>query len=263
MVAITQPHNTKSQENVRFASAPTLQVQDVSIRYGDNLALSGVCFSIAPAERVAVIGPNGAGKSTLFKGMVGLLPIYSGRVLLDGRTQRRHSYISYVPQHEMVDWRFPVNVWDVVMMGRLRHIGYLLPARRQDKAIVADALQKVGMSDFRYRQIGQLSGGQRRRVFIARALAQEAHLLLMDEPFAGVDASTEAEIFDVLNTLRELGVSVMIATHDLDQAATRYDKVLMLNKRQIAFGTPSEVYTVVNMQHTFGGYRHVFNTPIG
>ncbi|PJF44458.1 MAG: hypothetical protein CUN55_03935 [Phototrophicales bacterium] len=241
------------------SSVPTLLAEDVSIRYGENIALRDVNFMIWPAERVAVIGPNGAGKSTLFKGIVGILPLYTGRILLEGRNQRRHSYISYVPQHEMVDWRFPVNVWDVVMMGRSRHIGYMLPARRRDKDIVTDALHKVGMWELRHRQIGQLSGGQRRRVFIARALAQEARLLLMDEPFAGVDASTESEIFEVLEALREHQVTVVIATHDLDQAATRYDKVLMLNKRQIAFGAPKEVYTVSNMQQTFGGYRHVFN----
>ncbi len=261
MVAITQLNSTTS-EKMQLVTPLTLQVQDVSMRYGETLALKAVNFSISPTERVAVIGPNGAGKSTLFKGIVGLLPIYSGRILLDGRAQRRHSYVSYVPQQEMVDWRFPVNVWDVVMMGRLRHIGYMLPARRHDKSAVSDALKKVGMWDLRYRQIGQLSGGQRRRAFIARALAQEARLLIMDEPFAGVDAATEAEIFEVLESLRDFQVSVMIATHDLDQAATHYDKVLMLNKKQVAFGTPSEAYTVSNMQQTFGGYRHVF-TPTG
>lgn len=259
MVAIKQP-SVSNQKNLSLVTKSIIDVQDVSVRYGDVIAVESCNFTVDRNERVAVIGPNGAGKSSLFKAIVGLLPTYGGVIKINGETRRHHSNISYVPQHEMVDWRFPVNVWDVVMMGRSRHIGYVLPARRRDKSMVSEGLRQVGMYDLRYRQIGQLSGGQRRRVFIARALAQEANLLIMDEPFAGVDATTEQEIFEVLDTLRSLNVAVMIATHNLDQAATQYDKVLVINKRQIAFGTPEEVYTVANMQQAFGGYRHVFNS---
>lgn len=235
---------------------PAIAVQKLCVRYDKLVAVEDINFTIFPGERLSIIGPNGAGKSSLLKALVGLTPHSSGSFVVNGDGPR-HSLLSYVPQHEMVDWRFPVNVYDVVMMSRTRHIGYVLRPRRRDRVAVETALQKVDMWDLRRRQIGALSGGQKRRVFIARALAQEASVLIMDEPFAGVDSRTEQEIFDVLETLREEKVAVMISTHNLDQAATHYDKVLMLNRRQIAFGTPDKVYTVANMQKTFGGYRHV------
>lgn len=235
---------------------PAICVSDLSVRYGESVAVEGINFALNSNERMAVIGPNGAGKSSMFKAIVGLQPRHTGVVdLADGHVS--HSKISYVPQHEDVDWRFPVTVYDVAMMGRARHIGYMLRPRRRDHAAVIDALHKVNMWDFRHRQIGQLSGGQRRRVFIARALAQSACVLIMDEPFAGVDKSTEDEIFEVLDTLRHEHVAVIIATHNLDRAATHYDRVLLVNHHQIAFGCAEDVYTVENMQHAFGGYRHV------
>lgn len=230
-----------------------LEVVDLHVRYGDQTACSKINFAICPAERVAVIGPNGAGKSSLFKAMVGLLPISSGSIVVQGGA-RRHGAISYVPQYEAVDWNFPVTVWDVVMMARTRHMGRRLMPRSLDREAVRVALEQVEMWHLRQRQIGELSGGQRRRVFIGRALAQEAKILLMDEPFAGVDATTEADIFNVLDQLREYQVAVMIATHNLGQAATHYDKVLMINRHQVTFGLPSEVYTIQHLSETFGGY---------
>ncbi len=253
MVAIKQ--TSRPMGNVQVVQ-PVIATTNLSLRYGDNLALANVQFRIFRGERIAVIGPNGAGKSSLFKVLVGLASPHSGNVYVHGEGNR-HSLISYVPQHEAVDWRFPVNVWDVVMMSRARHIGYVLRPRRRDRDAVETALKKVDMWDFRRRQIGQLSGGQRRRVFIARALAQEARVLIMDEPFAGVDSMTEQELFSVLDRLRSEDVAVIIATHNLDQAATHYDRVLLLNQQQIAFGKPDEVYTLENMQRTFGGYRHL------
>lgn len=236
---------------------PIIQVTDLSLHYGNVVAFSGVNFAMHVGERMAVIGPNGAGKSSLFKVLVGLATPHSGSVQLYGTASHQHSLMSYVPQYEAVDWRFPVNVWDVVMMSRIRHIGYVLRPRKRDRLAVEAALKKVDMWDFRKRQIGQLSGGQRRRVFIARALAQQARVLVMDEPFAGVDASAEQEIFSVLERLRDEQVAVIVSTHDLDQAATQYDKVLLLNRYQIAFGESDDVYTVANMQRAFGGYRYV------
>lgn len=234
-----------------------LEVIDLHVRYADTIACAKIHFTVCPGERVAVIGPNGAGKSSLFKAMVGLLPIASGSIVIQGGT-RQQGVISYVPQHEGVDWGFPVTVWDVVMMARTRYIGRRLLPRPIDREAVRQALVQVEMWHLRKRQIGELSGGQRRRVFIARALAQEAKILLMDEPFAGVDATTEADIFEVLDQLRGYAVAVMIATHNLGQAATHYDKVLMINRHQVTFGIPQEVYTIQNLSETFGGYLTLF-----
>jgi ABC-type Mn2+/Zn2+ transport system ATPase subunit len=231
-----------------------LQVENLIVRYPQQTGCEGVNFCAAPGERIAVIGPNGAGKSTLFKAIVGLHPIYEGRVSLDTTTPDKFKFarISYVPQSEAVDWNFPASVWDAVMMVRTRHIGYILPPRPRDRQAVKKALTQVELWPLRNRQIGQLSGGQRRRVFIARALAQEARVVLMDEPFAGVDASVETEVFAILDILREQNITVLIATHNLSQARQRYDKVLMLNRHQIAYGPADEVFTPDNLAQTFG-----------
>lgn len=242
--------------------APAIEVHNLSVRYGQVPGCEGVTFSALPGERVAVIGPNGAGKSTMFKAVVGLLPMHTGDVSVNGEScAPSHDLVSYVPQHESVDWHFPANVWDVVMMARTRHMGYVRTARKTDRQAVRDALEKVEMWQLRHRQIGQLSGGQRRRVFIARALAQKASVLLMDEPFAGVDASAEAEIMAVLDTLRDLNVTLIVSTHNLGQAARHYDKILMLNRRQIAFGPTAEVFNAANLSETFGGYLTVWQDP--
>ncbi|MCQ3929536.1 MAG: metal ABC transporter ATP-binding protein [Chloroflexi bacterium] len=238
---------------------PAIEVVNLTVRYGQVPGCEAIHFSALPGERIAVIGPNGAGKSTLFKAMVGLLPMYSGSISVGGEScAASHFRVSYVPQHESVDWKFPANVWDVVMMSRTRHIGYFRTPRKVDHQAVRDALEKVEMWHLRHRQIGQLSGGQRRRVFIARALAQKAAVLLMDEPFAGVDASAEAEIMDVLDTLRELEVTIIVSTHNLGQAAYHYDKVLMMNRQQIAFGPTAEVFNAKNLSRTFGGFLTVW-----
>ncbi|RPJ00343.1 MAG: metal ABC transporter ATP-binding protein, partial [Chloroflexi bacterium] len=197
--------------------------------------------------------PNGAGKSTLFKALVGLLPHQGALSLAGASCQDSHTRIAYVPQHQAIDWNFPATVWDVVMMGRARQIGYVLPPRKRDRDAVHDALRRVGMWELRKRQIGELSGGQRRRVFVARALAQQASVLLLDEPFSGVDAAAETDIFQVLDVLRTEGVAVLLATHNLVQAATHYDKLMMLHRgRMVAYGTPEEVYTPDNLGATFG-----------
>lgn len=237
------------------AKIPVLRVENLEVRYSQQVGCSRVNFSIAPGERVAVIGPNGAGKSSLFKAIVNLVAVYKGQVLVGGQSHLRGSSgVGYVPQHEAVDWKFPVNVWDVVMMARTRHVGYIRRPRRLDRDMVKKALQQVDLWGLHHRQIGQLSGGQRRRVFIARALAQEAQVILMDEPFAGVDATTEAEIFAVLDELRAQNITVVVATHNLAQASTHYDKVLMINQEQIAFGCAADVFTAENLSRTFGGH---------
>jgi len=228
-------------------------VQHLSGGYGGGRAVDDISFEVCVGERVGIIGPNGAGKSTLLKAIVGLLP-HHGSISIQGAPCRQsHTMVGYVPQYEAIDWNFPVTVWDVVMMGRARQIGYLLPPRKRDRQAVRGALQRVGMWSLRNRQIGELSGGQRRRVFVARALAQEASVLLLDEPFSGIDAQAEADIFQVLDVLREDQIAVLLATHNLAQAATHYDKLLMLNQgRMIAYGPPAEIYTPENLAATFG-----------
>jgi len=234
-------------------TARVMIADNLSAGYNGDRSLHAVSFEIFQGERVGVVGPNGAGKSTLFKAIVGLLP-HQGEISIQGASCKdSHAMVGYVPQHEAIDWKFPATVWDVVMMGRARQIGYVLPPRKRDRTAVRDALKRVGMWDYRKRQIGDLSGGQRRRVFIARALAQQASVLMLDEPFSGVDAAAETDIFQVLDVLRDEGVAVLLATHNLVQAATHYDKLMLLNSgHMIAFGSPADVYTPHNLAETFG-----------
>lgn len=233
--------------------AAVLTIENLAAGYNGQHTVEDVTFTVHRGERIGIIGPNGAGKSTLFKALVGLLP-HQGAISLQGAScEQSHTMIGYVPQYESIDWQFPATVWDVVMMGRARQIGYFLPPRKRDREAVQQALQRVGMWPLRKRQIGELSGGQRRRVFVARALAQQASVLLMDEPFSGVDAQAEGDIFRVLDVLRDEGIAVLLATHNLVQAATHYDKLLMLNQgRVIAYGEPAEVYNPDTLARTFG-----------
>jgi ABC-type Mn2+/Zn2+ transport system ATPase subunit len=235
------------------SSGSVMIVQNLSAGYNGDRGVNNITFEICQGERVGVVGPNGAGKSTLFKALVGLLP-HQGAISIQGAPcKQSHAMVGYVPQHDALDLSFPVTVWDVVMMGRARQIGYILLPRKRDREAVHNALDRVGMWEYRKRQIGELSGGQRRRVFIARALAQEASVLLLDEPFSGVDAAAETDIFQVLDILRAEGVAVLLATHNLVQAATHYDKLLLLNAgQQIAFGPPAQIYTPTTLAATFG-----------
>ena len=236
-----------------FEPGLVLAVRDLTAGYNGKPTITNVTFNVFEGERIAIVGPNGAGKSTLFKAIVGLLP-HHGAISIQGAScYDSHTMVGYVPQHEAVDWKFPATVWDVVMMGRARQIGYVRLPRQRDREAVQQALIRVGMWDYRRRQLHELSGGQRRRVFVARALAQQASVLMMDEPFSGVDASAEDEIFSVLDLLREEGIAVLLATHNLTQAATHYEKVLLMNQGQVlAFGPPADVYTPENLGTTFG-----------
>jgi ABC-type Mn2+/Zn2+ transport system ATPase subunit len=235
------------------SSGPVMTVHELSAGYNGHRAIEGITFDVNRGERVGIVGPNGAGKSTMFKALVGLLPHQGAISILGAPCKDSHTMIAYVPQHQMIDWGFPATVWDVVMMGRARQIGYILPPRKRDREAVSDALRRVGMWDLRKRQIGELSGGQRRRVFVARALAQQAGVILLDEPFSGVDAAAETDIFDVLDVLRDEGIAVLLATHNLVQAATHYDKLLMLRDGHMrAYGAPNEVYNPQTLADTFG-----------
>ncbi|MBN1285692.1 MAG: metal ABC transporter ATP-binding protein [Anaerolineae bacterium] len=248
------------QDSPDGASCPALTVHELSAGYrGARRAIQDVSFAVMPGERIGLFGPNGAGKSTLFKAVVGLIPHDTGHISMHGQDCRTsHDRVGYVPQAEEIDWSFPVTVRDVVMMGRARHIGWFRWPRRRDWETVDALLDRVGMLAFRSRQIGQLSGGQRRRVFVARALAQETDVLLLDEPFSGVDAAAEEEIFDTLDRLRDEGVSVVLATHDLGTATRRFDKLLLLNRALVAFGPPQSVFTPEALRKTYGGQIGVF-----
>jgi ABC-type Mn2+/Zn2+ transport system ATPase subunit len=234
-------------------SVPALLCDNVSIAYDGALALEGVSVSIARGERVGVLGPNGAGKSTLFKAVAGLLPVRGGRLLVRGkRVGEPGAAVTYVPQREEVDWDFPVTVADVVMMGRYGRLGLLRWPGRADHVAVAAALEEVGLAEYAGTRISNLSGGQQQRVFLARALAQEDDILLLDEPFTGVDAATEAALFALLERLNPRGVTVITATHDLNKAASYFERLIFLNHRLVACGTPAEVFTPGVLGATFG-----------
>ena len=230
-----------------------LEVITLSIGYGDKVVLRDVSFQIPHGARVAVVGPNGAGKSTLFKGLVGLLPLKSGRILIHGLDLGLHQdCVAYVPQREEVDWKFPVTVSDVVMMGRFGKLGWLRRPSKADQDVVRESLNQLGIADLEKKSIGELSGGQQQRVFLARAVAQEPHILLMDEPFTGVDITTQETTLNLLDILRERSVTAIISTHDLNLAANRFDFIILLNKRLIAFGPPGEVMRQENLARAFG-----------
>ncbi len=232
---------------------PILDVRHLSVRYGDHLALEDVTFHLHKGERVAVVGPNGAGKSTLFKVIVGVIRPTAGEVRIYGSQPSGHVCIGYVPQRSQVEWRFPVTVEDVVMMGRIAQIGFFRQPRKEDWKRVHQALETVGLLDLARRPIEALSGGQQQRMFIARALAQEAELLLMDEPLNGLDLPSQESILSLLEVLRAQQVTVMIATHDLDQAARFFDRIMLLNRRLIGFGEAKEVLRPERLKRAYGG----------
>ncbi len=232
---------------------PILDVHNVHVRYNGRAALEKVTFHLHVGERVAVVGPNGAGKSTLFKVVAGVLQPNSGEVTISGSQPSVHSCIAYIPQRSQVDWNFPVSVADVVMMGRSAKLGPLNWPKKQDWDFVQHALKTVEIVNLSRRQISQLSGGQQQRMFIARALAQEAELMLMDEPLSGLDTPSQEGLLDLLDKLREDRVTVMVATHDLEQAGRHFDRIMLLNHRIIVFGEPKTVMREENLLKAYGG----------
>lgn len=232
---------------------PILDVSHITVRYNGRMALENVTFHLHAGERVAIVGPNGAGKSTLIKVVAGVLPPTTGEVKIFGSTPGRHVCIGYIPQRSQVDWNFPVTVADVVMMGRSAKLGPLNWPHKRDWEHVHHALETVDLANLAARQIGQLSGGQQQRMFIARALAQEAELMLMDEPLTGLDTPSQEGILVLLDRLKKENVTVMVATHDLDQAASHFDRIMLLNHRLVAFGQPGDVLHTDNLLKAYGG----------
>lgn len=230
-----------------------LEVKKVRVSYNDHLALDDLSFQVAHGARIAVVGPNAAGKTTLFKALVGLIHLNAGHIHIHGQPLGHHQdCVAYVPQREEVDWRFPVTIFDVVMMGRFGQQGFLRRPSISDREAVEQSLEQLGIADLADRPIGELSGGQQQRVFLARALAQEPHILLMDEPFTGVDFTTQETTLELLEHLQSQQVTAMVSTHDLTLASERFDQVLLLNKRMVAYGNPQEVFTPQNLSRAFG-----------
>lgn len=230
-----------------------LELKNVSVAYNNHPVLEELTFSVPHGSQIAVVGPNGAGKSTLFKALVGLLPVCAGQILIHGLPIGHHQdCVAYVPQREEVDWRFPATISDVVMMGRFRRQGWFKRPSKADQKIVAQSLEYLGISELAKQAIGALSGGQQQRVFLARALAQEPHILLLDEPFTGVDITTQETTLALLEKLKDHQVSVLVSTHDLNMAAQRFEQVLLLNHHLIAYGPAQEVLTREALQAGFG-----------
>ncbi|MFP4305859.1 MAG: metal ABC transporter ATP-binding protein [Desulfococcaceae bacterium] len=235
------------------ADAP-LWINDLTVAYHRKPVLWDIDLTLPAGKLIAVVGPNGAGKSTLIKAVLGLAPRASGRIKIFGKPyERQRHLVGYVPQRESVDWDFPVNALDVVVMGRYRRIGWFRPVTRTHRDAAREALEKVGMSDYADRQISQLSGGQQQRVFLARALTQEADLYFMDEPFAGVDVATERAIIALLKELKERGKTCVVVHHDLQTVPDYFDHVVLLNMRLVAAGPTETVFTEENLKKTFGG----------
>jgi manganese/zinc/iron transport system ATP- binding protein len=230
-----------------------VQIEDLTVAFGDQPVLWDVDWSVSAGLLVAVVGPNGAGKSTLLKAILGMVRPVAGTVRIGGRPAREsRRRVAYVPQRNAVDWDFPTNVLDVVIMGTYGQLGWFRRPGRSQRQLALDALRRIGMADFAHRQISELSGGQQQRVFLARALVQQADLLLMDEPFQGIDAITEQAILQILRELRNEGRTIIAVHHDLSTVAEYFDTVLLLNVRRIAYGPCSETLTPSHLQQTYG-----------
>jgi ABC-type Mn2+/Zn2+ transport system ATPase subunit len=233
-----------------------IDVENVTVAYHGKVALRNASLQLKAGTICGLVGMNGAGKSTLFKAMMGFVKPITGRVLINGlpiRQVQKNNLVAYVPQSEEVDWNFPVSVHDVVMMGRYGYMNFLRIPRLIDKQAVRESLERVEMWQMRDRQIGELSGGQKKRTFFARALAQQGKVLLLDEPFAGVDIKTEKMMLNLLMAMRQAGYTILISTHDLASITTFCDRVILINRTILAYGETADVFTEENLSRTFEG----------
>ncbi|MCI1789025.1 MAG: anchored repeat-type ABC transporter ATP-binding subunit [Actinomyces sp.] len=230
------------EDNPEERGTTLIEVHDLAVALGGRRVLTGIRFQVGPGEFIGIIGPNGAGKTTLMRAILSLVPAEGGSILVDGRRARRGSgSIGYVPQRHEFMWDFPISVEDAVLTGRVSRIGWLRRARVEDYAAVADALSLVGMSDLRRRPVGELSGGQRQRVLVARALALRPRVLLLDEPFTGLDMPTQELLTDLFTTLSAQGTAIVMTTHDIVAAVHQCARLILINRRIIADGPPSDV----------------------
>ena len=241
---------------------PRLDVEEVSVAYANgHLALQDATFHLRGGTICALVGVNGSGKSTLFKSIMGFVEPRAGTVRINGlpiRDVLKKHLVAYVPQAEEVDWQFPVSVWDVTMMGRYGAMNFLRIPRAIDRTRVEESLRRVSMWEFKDRQIGELSGGQKKRVFLARALAQGGRVILLDEPFTGVDVNTEEAIIQLLRELRSSGCIILVSTHNLGSVPEFCDQAVLINRTVLAYGPTSEVFTEQNLSATFGGVLRQF-----
>lgn len=231
-----------------------VSVANLTVAYQRKPVLTNVNFEVPEGKLIGIIGPNGAGKSTLIKAILGLIPKTAGEVEIYGKSYHpKDKIVGYVPQRGSVDWDFPTNALDVVLMGRYGHVGWFKRPGKKDISYAKECLRKVGMESYSDRQISQLSGGQQQRVFLARALAQDAKIYFMDEPFVGVDAATERAIIELLNDLKNQGKTVLVVHHDLQTVKDYFDHVILLNVETIATGPTEEIFTIENLHKTYGG----------
>ena len=241
---------------MKFAPDPhraSMSLQGVTVELDGHMALSNVSFDVDAGSLMGVVGPNGAGKSTLFNAIAGLLPVRQGKVTLH-HVDPGSGALAYVPQRESVNWRFPVTVTDVVMMGRCCRLGWFRRPGKKDRELVNACLGRVGLWTHRSALMTELSGGERQRVFVARALAQEASVILLDEAFSGVDVGAQEGLVEVLRTLRDEGRIVLLATHDLTNLSSRFDQILCLNRHVCACGPPDQVFTSEVMEQLYGAH---------
>jgi manganese/iron transport system ATP-binding protein len=230
-----------------------LEVQNLSVNYREVTALSNISFSIPSGSLVGLIGANGAGKSTLLKAMLDLIPTQRGQVFYHERPlKQQRQKVAYLPQRSQIDWDYPVTVWNVVMMARTLQSGWFGKISRQSKEIVREVLKRVELDDLSDRPIKQLSGGQQQRVFLARALAQQADILLLYEPMTAVDKKTEVLMWNIYNELKQEGKTLLISCHEWGNTLDRYDQLLLLNRHLVASGTPRQVLTTENLQRAYG-----------
>lgn len=229
-----------------------ISINGLSVSYDRKIVLTNIYLETEKGKLHGVIGPNGAGKSTLFKAILGLIDINSGKILIDGKPIiKQRKRVVYVPQKEDVDWQFPATVMDIVLMGRYPHKKIFQRLDKEDKELAIEALKDVGIEHLKNRQIGELSGGQQQRVFLARALCQDADIFLLDEPFVGVDVTTEERIIDILKRLASEGKTILVVHHDLSTVREYFDKVILLNQRLIAFGDTEITFTEENIAKAY------------
>ncbi|MFS2324777.1 manganese/iron ABC transporter ATP-binding protein [Brucella sp. H1_1004] len=255
-------HHTQEQAVLNQSAAHGLSVKNATVTYRNgHTALRNASFEIPTGTITALVGVNGSGKSTLFKAIMGFVHLAKGDISILGQPVKhalKQNLVAYVPQSEEVDWNFPVLVEDVVMMGRYGHMGMMRIARRADHEAVEKALSRVNMLDFRKRQIGELSGGQKKRVFLARALAQDAQVILLDEPFTGVDVKTEEAIVTLLRGLRDEGRVMLVSTHNLGSVPEFCDRTVLVKNTVLAYGLTEDIFTQSNLEKAFGGVlRHL------
>lgn len=239
---------------------PSLEVHDLKVSYEGRPVLWGVDFTLPQGRLIGIIGPNGSGKTTLLNTVLGIKKPDRGFVkIFDQKFDLVKKRVSYVPQKESVDWNFPASVFDVALMGRYGHLGWIKRPGKRDKEIALESLRKVGMESFKDRQISKLSGGQQQRVFLARALAQEADIYFMDEPFSGVDIATEKSLVQLMKTMVKEGKTLIVVHHDLNSVNTYFEWLIMINLRMIACGPTPEVFNEKNLGETYGGKLNILS----